>query len=148
MATIKLENESINYPIELVDSLLDNSSCTCTIKGRTIQFGGIIPWYPGDYNLNRVAGNRIGVRITPNNDPRKVKVKVIIGTRHYDKSIFLDHGGPDPYLVYFPLIKSPGETFRITIIWSDGKLREDFTIKVLDDAILESPPCNCNHYNK
>jgi len=45
--------------------------------------------------------------------------------------------------MYYPLVTSAGETFKITIIWNDGELQEDFTIKILDDAILEKPHCNC-----
>lgn len=110
--------------------------------GGIIAFSGNIKWYPEDKGLNRAAGNRVGVVITPAEGmiDKYPDVKVEIGNAVYGKEIFNEY--PDyelkNSLYYYPLIKVVGQENPVRIKWAEG-IEENFTVSVTQESSLDLP---------
>lgn len=110
--------------------------------GGIIAFSGNIKWYPEDKALNRAAGNRVGVVITPAKGmiDKYPDVKVEIGNAVYGKEIFNKYPDYEPKnsLYYYPLIKVVGQENPVRIKWAEG-IEENFTVSVTQESSLDLP---------
>lgn len=110
--------------------------------GGIFTFNGNIKWYPEDKALNRSAGNRVGVVITPAKGmlEKYPNVKVEISGKTYGKEVFNEYPSYEPKnsLYYYPLIKVAGQECPVNITWSEG-IEEHFTITVTQESSLDLP---------
>lgn len=106
-----------------------------------IIFSGEIAYYPEDEELNRPAGNQVGVTIEPGEGmlEKYPGVQVKIGNSIYGAEVFNEYQElgyqPMPAIYYYPLIKVAGQSNPVEITW-DATHKEVFHIDITPESTL------------
>lgn len=114
-------------------------------SGSVATFDGKIEYYRNDDSLGRIAGNRIGLKITT---PKGFtssdlsNIEVVIGERTYTFDDIKD-GGNDTdgyYFLWYPLVKEgTNRSYTAKVTWAEG-ISEIFTVNVTDETTLVGAP--------